>query len=131
MMAAVTRMLRELGVPEANIHTEAFVSPVGLPAPEVSEPLAPVASAGGRIRFARSALATELPSTKTILEIAESEGVSLPFECRSGICGQCKTRLLSGQVTMDAEDALSPAEKARGLILACQAHPVGDVTVDA
>jgi len=131
MMAAVTTMLRELGVPEANIHTEAFVSPVGSPAPEVSESPEPVASVGGRVRFARSALATESPSAKTILEIAEAEGLSLPFECRSGICGQCKTRLLSGQVTMDAEDALSPAEKARGLILACQAHPVGDVTVDA
>jgi len=32
---------------------------------------------------------------------------------------------------METEDALSAAEKARGFILACQAHAVGDVTVDA
>jgi ferredoxin len=32
---------------------------------------------------------------------------------------------------MESEDALSAADKARGLILACQAHPLGAVTVDA
>jgi hypothetical protein len=32
---------------------------------------------------------------------------------------------------MDVEDALSFAEKAEGLVLACQAHAVSDVIVDA
>jgi ferredoxin len=73
----------------------------------------------------------EEPPTKTILETTEDAGVSIPFECRSGICGRCKTKLISGRVTMETEDALRAAEKARGFILACQAHAVGDVTVDA
>ncbi len=70
-------------------------------------------------------------AAQTLLETAEGASIDIPFECRAGICGQCKTRLVAGRVTMDSEDALSPAEKARGLILACQAHALGDVTVDA
>ena len=64
-------------------------------------------------------------------EAAEDAGVSIPFECRSGICGQCKTKLLAGRVTMEVQDALSDADRSKGLILACQARPVGDVSVDA
>lgn len=55
----------------------------------------------------------------------------MPFECRAGICGQCKTRLLKGSVTMAVEDALSPGDKAKGFILACQAHARSDIAIDA
>jgi ferredoxin len=57
--------------------------------------------------------------------------VAIPFECRSGICGQCKTHLVSGTVTMDVQDALSPLDRSKRLILACQARAVGNVVVDA
>jgi ferredoxin len=142
-MAAMREVLLEMGLPEEQLKTEAFVSP------QAAAPLAPGAtgeegalstlqtavapdpSATGQVRFQRSGQQIEEPSTKTILEAAEDAGVSIPFECRSGICGQCKTKLISGRVSMDTEDALSAAEKARGYILACQAHAVGDVTVDA
>ena len=64
-------------------------------------------------------------------QAAEASSIDLPFECRSGICGQCKTRLLSGSVVMDSEDALTANEKANGWILACQAHATSDVVVEA
>jgi ferredoxin-NADP reductase len=128
MMASVTTMLRDLGVPEVNIHTEAFVSPAGEGSREV--PASSVVT-GGRIRFARSTVSTEASPAVTVLEVAEASGVDIPFECRSGICGQCKTRLLAGQVAMDSDDALTPSDRAQGLILACQARPAGDIVVDA
>ena len=78
---------------------------------------------GSVVLFAQSA-------DQTILEMAEASGVDIPFECRSGICGQCKTRLVAGKVTMETEDALSAVEKTRALILACQARALGNVTVD-
>jgi ferredoxin len=65
------------------------------------------------------------------LEAAEEIGIELPFECRSGVCGQCKTKLLKGRVVMETEEALTTAEKSNGYILACQAHPRSDVTLDA
>ncbi|MDB4983673.1 MAG: Oxidoreductase FAD-binding domain protein [Myxococcales bacterium] len=140
MMAAMRALLLELSVAPSAINTEAFVSAVAEAAtlaPELgaasegAPPLEDASTGVGRIRFARSAREAEPSAGKTILESAEDAGVSIPFECRSGICGQCKTRLVSGRVTMETEDALSGAEKAKGLILACQAHAVGDVTLDA
>ena len=52
-------------------------------------------------------------STETsVLEAAEASSIQLPYECRSGICGQCKTRLTEGTVIMDSEDAPDPTESA-------------------
>ena len=82
------------------------------------------------IRFSRSGSSTQVDADTTILEAAESVSIEIPYECRSGICGQCKTRLLEGTVQMDCEDALSATEKAAGLILACQARPQSHVVVD-
>ena len=70
-------------------------------------------------------------SETSVLEAAEASSIQLPYECRSGICGQCKTRLMEGTVVMDCEDALSPSEKANGLILACQARPLSNLLIDA
>jgi ferredoxin len=66
-----------------------------------------------------------------VLEVAEECGVAIPFECRSGICGQCKTKLVSGKVAMDVQDALTPSDRAKGLILACQARAARDTVIDA
>src|SRR5262249_59668364 len=83
------------------------------------------------LRFARSEkLVTDL-GRKTILEIAEEHGISLPYDCRAGICGQCKTRLVEGTVTMDADDTLNPVDRANSLILTCQARCRDDVVIDA
>jgi ferredoxin len=83
------------------------------------------------ILFARSNRRLAGVGARTVLELAEAQGIALPYDCRSGVCGQCKTRLLSGSVVMAAEDALDPLDRANGLILACQARCQGDVVVDA
>jgi ferredoxin-NADP reductase/DMSO/TMAO reductase YedYZ heme-binding membrane subunit len=146
MMTAMRTLLLDLGVADASIRTEAFVSPpaaadsgspdssVGAAPDQISaidEVGMPSEGEGAFVRFQRSGQVAALPSDKTILETAEATGVEIPFECRSGICGQCKTRLLAGRVTMETEDALSVGEKARGFILTCQARSTGNVTIDA
>ena len=94
---------------------------------------APPASSEGlvSIRFATSKKTVEVPADRTVLEAAEEAGVDIPFDCRSGICGQCKTRLLVGRVAMETQDALTKADRSNGLILACQARAAAGVTVDA
>ena len=83
------------------------------------------------ISFDRSHKSAPLPPDKTVLEVAESIGVPIDYSCRVGTCGLCKTKLLAGQVTMEVQDALTDDDKTSGTILACQAHSLGDVTVDA
>jgi ferredoxin-NADP reductase len=146
MMAETTSHLLALGVPPARIKTEAFVSTpavaveksgIGRAMPAHADVPAVEATAGladqgvAMVHFRRSMTVVELPPDKTILEAAEEAGLALPFECRSGICGQCKTRLLAGSVTMDADDALSAGDRDEGIILACQARSSSNVAVDA
>ena len=156
MMGAIRRMLGELGVPEAQIKTEAFGPATGLvpppkPAPPPPPPAAvtrlldevaksappdgqPTAAPGpatATVAFARSGKAAPLPPDKTVLEVAESIGVPIDYSCRVGTCGLCKTKLLEGSVTMEVQDALTEEDKAAGMILACQARSLANVTVDA
>ena len=144
MMTAVRRVLvDELGVPDAEVLQEAFISPMdaveaGGAEAETTSEVDPTTSGGSAanampasVRFERTGKVAELATGLTVLEAAEDAGVSIPFECRSGICGQCKTRLVSGRVEMTVQDALTPADRSRRLILACQARAVGEIIVDA
>jgi ferredoxin-NADP reductase/DMSO/TMAO reductase YedYZ heme-binding membrane subunit len=144
MMASMREVLVGMGVPDAEIHQEAFLSPgapaagaegaEATPAAESATPATAVDAAdadAGNVRFLRAGKTVELPAGLTVLEAAEEADVSIPFECRSGICGQCKTRLVSGRVSMEVQDALTPSDKAKGLILACQARAAGSLVVDA
>ncbi|MBA3459263.1 MAG: ferric reductase-like transmembrane domain-containing protein [Deltaproteobacteria bacterium] len=134
MMTAMRALLVGLGVPDAQIHQEAFISPAAVAevAANPSGGEEPPLSDGqvAALTFQRSGTTTET-SQLTILEAAEEAAVEIPFECRSGICGQCKVKLVSGNVRMETQDALSASERSRGLILACQARPTRDCVVDA
>ena len=68
-----------------------------------------------------------------ILAAAIRQGIGLPYGCRDGACGSCKSRLLEGRVIHGAHQskALSPAEEDAGWILTCCATPVTDCVVEA
>ncbi len=73
----------------------------------------------------------EVNGAQTILLAALAAGIPYPHGCKSGRCGSCKSRLVSGEVDLlpHTPFALSPAERADGLILACRAQPLIDGTV--
>ncbi len=141
MMDAMKAVFAELGVPPANVHLEAFVSPPRAPPPaadatvaEETREEAKESPARGRavtVQFAASGISTSVEEGETLLDAAEEMGVDIPFDCRAGICGQCKTKLVSGRVVMDVQDALTADDRRRRLVLACQARPVRDVVVEA
>ena len=68
-----------------------------------------------------------------ILAAAIRQGIGLPYGCRDGACGSCKSRLLQGRVIHGAHQAkaLSAAEEEAGLILTCCATPQTDCVVEA
>jgi ferredoxin-NADP reductase len=146
MMEAMKKLLATVGVPTEQVKTEAFGPARGaVPPPGVTQvvPAEPVAAAGvppaapaigpatATIRFAKADKVVALPPDKTVLEVAESNGVSIDYACRVGVCGTCKTKLLEGQVTMEVDDALTPEDKSNNIILACQAKSVGNLVVEA
>lgn len=69
---------------------------------------------------------------QNILQAALQSGLAYPHGCRLGRCGGCKTRLVDGQIDWleHSRFALTEEQQARGLILACRAIPLSDVTVD-
>ena len=71
------------------------------------------------------------PPNRTILESALAAGVDYPHGCRSGQCGACRSRLVSGLVEhlTHSEFALSASDKALGFILPCRALPRSDASV--
>lgn len=68
-----------------------------------------------------------------ILTAAIRQGVGLPYGCKDGACGSCKSRLLEGRVIHGAHQskALSADEEAAGWTLTCQATPQTDVVIEA
>jgi CDP-4-dehydro-6-deoxyglucose reductase, E3 len=68
-----------------------------------------------------------------ILTAAIRQGVGLPYGCRDGACGSCKSRLLKGRVLHGAHQlkALPVAEEQAGFILTCCAAPQSDCVIEA
>ena len=68
-----------------------------------------------------------------ILHAAIRQGVGLPYGCRDGACGSCKSRLLEGRVVHGTHQAkaLSADEEAAGFMLTCCAVPHSDVVIEA
>ncbi|HEX7218687.1 MAG TPA: cytochrome b N-terminal domain-containing protein [Burkholderiales bacterium] len=69
---------------------------------------------------------------ETLLDAALREGIALPFDCRSGGCGECKATLRAGTVEFGAYQpgVLSAAERAAGKILPCVCTARGDVELE-
>ncbi|OJZ06296.1 MAG: flavodoxin oxidoreductase [Thiobacillus sp. 63-78] len=103
--------------------------------------LAQAAIAQERILKVMSAHVTLQPSgheflvegNDTLLDAALRNGISLNYGCSNGNCGECKARLISGEVKkVRAHDYVQKqADKDAGMILMCSYAPVNDVVIEA
>ncbi|KAA1397425.1 PDR/VanB family oxidoreductase [Aeromicrobium ginsengisoli] len=87
-----------------DFHAERFVA----------EPLsAPVWAGDFEVEMASSGLTVTVPPDRSILEVAEENGVFVLSSCHEGTCGTCETPVLEGDV--DHRDSiLTPSERERG-----------------
>ena len=129
MMDAVLDILKELNVPTDLILTEAF----GVERkPEITQADMDFikTDAHAMVSFRKSNKTVPILPDHTLLEIAEANSIAIDNACRTGQCGLCKVQLLSGEITMACDDALSKEDKQHGLILACQAKATKNIEVD-
>jgi CDP-4-dehydro-6-deoxyglucose reductase, E3 len=75
----------------------------------------------------------EVQRDEPILSAAIRQGIGLPYGCRDGACGSCKSRLLEGRVIHGAHQlkALSSVEEDAGLMLPCCAAAQTDCVIEA
>lgn len=127
--------LERMGVPGSRLHLERFggvesfnpgvtgtsVRAPHLPPSEVAE--------GPLVSFARSGIAAHWNALAypSILELAEACDVPVRWSCRSGVCHNCESGLVSGTVAYEPEPLDKPAD---GNVLICCARPAGDIVVD-
>jgi ferredoxin-NADP reductase/MOSC domain-containing protein YiiM len=134
-MAAMKEELATLGMAPARIHVEIFngsesMTPgvVGA-ATRPPHPPSDDANTGPLVSFARSGVAAHWkPSAyQSILELAEACDVPVRWSCRTGVCHNCESGLVSGEVVYGPEPLEKPAD---GNLLVCCSQPVRDVVID-
>jgi ferredoxin len=120
------QVLLTLGVTRDRILQESFGE--SKPSTE-SRPLE--AGTVETVVFLHSEKVCQVSSGSTLLDLAERNGVQIPFGCRQGQCGTCATRVLSGTVQMDVEAGLTAEQKNAGYVLPCVSRAEGTVVLSA
>ena len=130
MMESLIADLKEWGVPESDIHFEAFgPAPVKKATPDKPAAEKAAAAAGIEVIFAKSGKTLKWdPEIDSLLEFAEENDVDIEFGCRAGSCGTCITAIREGDVTYVVEPG-SPPEA--GSCLTCISVPKTSITLDA
>jgi ferredoxin-NADP reductase len=110
-----------------QVFKESMGAAIAAPAESIPEdelpPLEP-----RTVEFTRSGKkATWTPERGTLLEFAESLGIQARHSCRTGMCGTCAQRLLSGELIKIRETS---AKKGEGFELLCSNVPASDIKLD-
>lgn len=132
-MSDLSSGLTTYGLDPSRVHSELFgaaaaltpgIAASSVPAHPPTGPPGP----GPEVQFARSRLSAPWgPPSTSLLEFAETCDVPTRWSCRTGVCHNCETALLSGTVLYDPEPLEPPAE---GNILICCSRPCETVVLD-
>jgi ferredoxin-NADP reductase/MOSC domain-containing protein YiiM len=134
-MAEMKETLAALRVAPERIHLEIFnggesMTP-GVVGAATRAPHLPAndSNTGPLVSFARSGIAAHWnPSVyQSILELAEACDVPVRWSCRTGVCHNCESGLVSGEVAYEPQPLDKPAD---GNLLVCCSRPVRDVVID-
>ena len=122
MIDNVTAALAQSGLKEAQVHVERF----GDSAARTEHHVEARDADHAQVMLVIDGLARQVEfrlSDPSILDAARRTGLDVPYACKAGVCSTCKGKLLEGEVRMDRNFALTPAEVAQGFVLCCQSHP--------
>jgi len=122
MMIAARAALIARGLDPARIHEERFASLRTTTTEHAAQPLT--------LRSASATRTITVAAGATLLDAGLDAGLPMPYSCAMGGCGACAVTLVDGAVDHDEPNCLTPAERARGRVLACVARPTAPCTID-
>ncbi len=114
MTNAISAALIESGVSDEKLHSEEFVSPTTLSEDDIPHRDVDVQYNGSTFKYS---------GKKNLLDFLEDEGQNVPFACRSGVCGACKLKKVSGKVQSLTESGLTKDEQKNDYFLSCVSWP--------
>lgn len=132
-MTAVRAILGDAGYDMSRYHQESFnFAELALADPAAAEAAAaPIRASGGfRVSFAQSGQMIECDADTTVLAAARAAGLRLPSSCTRGMCGTCKSTLISGTVDMQHAGGIRQREIDQGRVLLCCSKPTSDLVID-
>ena len=82
-----------------------------------------------KIRLVPAGKEIEIEDNQTVLSALESAGYALSNNCRAGACGECKTKICSGEIDQGfiLDMALPREERDQGYALMCMAKQKSDL----
>lgn len=130
MRLAIDAWIDDLGVRRKFIRREVFgeyrdpEKDPGYPAPAATEFKLTVRVCGEEHELTCNA-------HDTLLNWMERQGIHAPARCRSGECGWCHSRLVSGDVYVpERTDGRREADKKYGYVHPCATFPLSDVVLE-
>ena len=127
---ATQQHLQQLSIPKQQYHWESYGAKfTGKPELEQSPSPKESRSKNLSIRFDKWHKDYQADNQASLLEHGEEAGLILPASCRAGMCGRCKAKLISGQVSQGNRDGLSEQEKQQGYILCCTSKAQSNVVI--
>jgi ferredoxin len=133
-MRAIGAALTARGVDPERVATETFgavaVHASGIVAAGDRAPRPPDGppGTGPAVTFVRSNLAVAWDDRyPSLLDLAEACNVPVGFGCRNGVCHNCESGLLSGEITYSPDPLEPPPD---GRILVCCSRPTSELTLD-
>lgn len=134
-MAAVRALLTEGGFDMARYHEESFSfadlsSDQAEGEADAAADTAAADSAAFNVEFTKSGRTVVCPPGQKLLAVARAAGLRLPSSCAKGMCGTCKSRLISGEVHMVHGGGIRQREIDQGYILPCCSTPLSDLVIE-
>lgn len=99
--------------------------------PDAPAPARSIDTATVRLKVPSEGLEFDAVPSVSLLQQLEAQGQPIRSQCRAGICGACKIRIVKGECRREVDFALSVKERRAGYALACCSFPMGaELTID-
>ena len=130
MRKFVDKEIETLGLRKKFIRNELFGEYFG-PAKEADYPENVAPAFKVTVRIAGNEQTITAPSDVSLLRSLEAAGIAAPSHCRSGECGWCHSKLVSGEVyTPKSVDGRREADYLYGYIHPCCSFPLSDLVIE-